>query len=271
MVRIISSVSNPTIKRIKALYDKSSLRKSSGEFIVEGVREILRAYQAKYVLRQLIFNPYITSIESLVSIFGIEILEYDIIEVNDPIYRKLAYRENQEGLIAVFKEKSHGIADLKMQTDSALYLVVESSEKPGNIGAMLRTAEAAGVDAVLLADIKTDLYNPNIIRSSVGAAFSTQICMASTEEIIAFLIQKNIKTYCAYLGDESQSYLTQNYQGNVAIIVGAEDEGLSIQWQHPNFQNIIIPMYGKIDSLNVSVSAGILIFEALRQRKATLS
>lgn len=266
MIKVITSVTNPTIKRTKLLYDKSSERKAANEFVVEGLRETARAFNAGYELKYLIFNPYITNIDTITIHFGVGILDKMLLEVNDPIYRKLAYREDQEGIIGVFQNKSHQISQLAVQTESPLFLVVEASEKPGNIGAILRTAEAAGVDAVLLADIKTDLYNPNILRSSVGAIFSLKVGMGTSQEIIAFLKQHHISTYCAYINEHSQNYLEQDYHGKTAIVVGAEDEGLSQQWLEDDFQNVIIPMRGKVDSLNVSVSAGIILFEALRQR-----
>ncbi|MEZ4912333.1 MAG: TrmH family RNA methyltransferase [Saprospiraceae bacterium] len=266
MIKVITSVTNPTIKRTKLLYDKSSERKSANEFVVEGMRETSRAFLAGYTLKYLIFNPYITNIDQITQHFGVEILDKLLLEVNDPIYRKLAYREDQEGIIGVFQNKSHDVSQLSIESSNPIFLVVEASEKPGNIGAILRTAEAAGVDAVLLADLKTDLYNPNILRSSVGAIFSLNIATGTAQEIINFLINNDINTYCAILNDTSVPYLDQNYLGRTAIVVGAEDEGLTHPWYDDRFKSIIIPMKGKVDSLNVSVSAGIILFEALRQR-----
>ena len=142
---------------------------------------------------------------------------------------------------------------------------MEAIEKPGNIGAMLRTCDAAKVDAVIIANPKTDLYNPNIVRSSVGCLFTNQIAIATTEEAIAFLQQNHIHFYSATL-QNSTAYHTQNYTTPTALVVGTEASGLSQAWRDQATQNIIIPMQGAIDSMNVSVAAAILIFEAKRQR-----
>ena len=148
-----------------------------------------------------------------------------------------------------------------------LVLVAEAPEKPGNIGALLRTADAAGIDAVYIANPKTDLYNPNIIRSSVGTVFTIPIFIGSSEDIRSHLQQQGFAIYCAALS-ASVPYDQVSYRGRTAIVVGTEDIGLSPTWLEASSQNIIIPMQGKIDSMNVSVSAAILIFEAVRQRKS---
>jgi TrmH family RNA methyltransferase len=142
---------------------------------------------------------------------------------------------------------------------------MESIEKPGNIGAVLRTCDAAKIDAVIIANSKSDLYNPNTVRSSVGCLFTNQIAMASTEEAIAFLLKNNINFYSATL-QNSTSYHTQDYTQPTAIVVGTEATGLSQPWRDQAKQNIIIPTQGEIDSMNVSVAVAILIFEAKRQR-----
>jgi TrmH family RNA methyltransferase len=143
--------------------------------------------------------------------------------------------------------------------------VAEAPEKPGNIGALLRTADAANLDAVIIANPKSDMYNPNIVRSSVGCLFTNPIATGSTSEIIAYLQQKNIAIFCATLQD-SASYHTQNFNQPTAIVVGTEATGLSNEWRDAATKNIIIPMQGEIDSMNVSVAAAVLIFEAKRQR-----
>ena len=145
-------------------------------------------------------------------------------------------------------------------------MVIEGIEKPGNIGAMLRTADAASIDAIILADAKTDIYNPNVIRSSVGCVFTNQIVVASSEDIIAYLKEQNIKIFASTL-QNSNSYTEQNYKEASAIIVGTEATGLSQIWRDNATKNINIPMQGEIDSMNVSAAAAILLFEAKRQRK----
>ena len=142
---------------------------------------------------------------------------------------------------------------------------MEAPEKPGNIGALLRTADAANLDAVIIANPRGDLYNPNIIRSSVGCLFTNNIATGTTSEIIAFLKERKINFYCATL-QNSTGYHTQDYTHPTALVVGTEATGLTQEWRDAATQNIIIPMQGAIDSMNVSVAAAILIFEAKRQR-----
>ncbi|HSM64135.1 MAG TPA: RNA methyltransferase, partial [Gillisia sp.] len=154
---------------------------------------------------------------------------------------------------------------LNLNSENSLILVAEAPEKPGNIGALLRTADAAKVDAVIIANPKTDLFNPNIIRSSVGCVFTNKIALGTTSEIIDFLKEHDISMYAAAL-QASKNYSEIDFTKSSAIIVGAEATGLSKEWIDNSTQNIIIPMSGEIDSMNVSVAAGILIFEAKRQR-----
>jgi TrmH family RNA methyltransferase len=180
------------------------------------------------------------------------------------VYHKLAYRESTEGIIAVAKSKSLALKDIKLP-ENPLIIVLEAIEKPGNVGAILRTADAANVDAVLIANPKSDLYNPNTVRSSVGCLFTNQIAAGSSEEIIVFLKEKNISIYSATL-QNSTVYYTKDFSQPTALVVGTEATGLSQIWRTEATQNIIIPMEGKIDSMNVSVAAAILLFEAKRQR-----
>lgn len=262
MNKEITSLQNPFIRQLVQLKDKSRERKKSGLFLIEGEREIKLALKGGYELETVLFNPDIISKEQ---INKLAIQDIDIVEVSKDVYQKLAYRTTTEGVIAVAKSKNHSINELTFKTKSPLILVAEAPEKPGNIGALLRTADAANADAVIIANPKTDLYNPNIIRSSVGCLFTNQIATGTTTEIIAFLKSKNINIYTAIL-QESVAYHTQDYTKPTAIVVGTEATGLSDEWRINATQNIIIPMQGEIDSMNVSVAAGILIFEAKRQR-----
>jgi RNA methyltransferase, TrmH family len=226
--------------------------------LIEGIREIELAIKGNYEIETVLFLP------ELVSNNQITKLSNNPIEISKEVYQKLAYRDTTEGIIAVAKVKPHQLSDLKLPKNP-LILVMENIEKPGNIGAMLRTCDAAKIDAVIIANPKTDLYNPNIVRSSVGGLFTNQIATASTEETIDFLKQNNINFYCATL-QNSTSYHTQNYTKPTALVVGTEATGLTLAWRESATQNIIIPMQGEIDSMNVSVAAAILIFEAKRQR-----
>lgn len=258
----ITSTQNAYIKQLIQLKDKSRERKKTGLFLIEGVREISLALKGGFQIETILFYPELFSEEQKDVLINQQI---NSIEISKEVYQKLAYRDTTEGVLAVSKSKSHDIKNLKFDTKNPLILVAEAPEKPGNIGALLRTADAARVDAVIIANPKTDLYNPNIIRSSVGCVFTNQIATGSTTEIISFLKSKNINIYTAIL-QESVAYHTQDYKKPTAIVVGTEATGLSEAWRISATQNIIIPMQGEIDSMNVSVAAGILIFEAKRQR-----
>lgn len=257
----ITSAQNPYIKSLIQLQEKAKARKQSGTFLIEGMREIELAIKGNYELETLLFVPEV--INNL-QIFKSPNLQIELIEISKEVYKKLAYRDTTEGIIAVAKTKSLQLPELKLPK-TPLIVVMEAIEKPGNIGAMLRTCDAANVDAVIIANPKTDLYNPNIVRSSVGCLFTNQIAMATTEEIINFLIQNKINFYSATL-QNSTSYHTQDFTQPTALVVGTEATGLSKPWRDQATQNIIIPMQGEIDSMNVSVAAAILIFEAKRQR-----
>ncbi len=259
---LITSTQNPFIRQLAQLKDKSRERRKTNQFLIEGTREISLALKGNYELDSILFYPELISQEQLNKFTN---LQTNIIEISKEVYQKLAYRDTTEGVLAVAKSKDHNIADLKFSTKTPLILVAEAPEKPGNIGAILRTADAANVDAVIIANPKTDLYNPNIIRSSVGCLFTNQIATGSTSEIITFLKDNTINIYCAAL-QASVNYHTQDFNKPTAIIVGTEATGLSNEWLESSTQNIIIPMQGEIDSMNVSVAAGILIFEAKRQR-----
>ena len=262
MFKEISSTQNPFIKELFSLKEKSRIRKKTGQFLIEGEREISLAIKGGYAIETILFYPELFLENQLKSLTN---QQQNLIEISKEVYQKLAHRDTTEGIIAVAKSKSFDIKDLKIVIKNPLILIAEAPEKPGNIGALLRTADAANVDAVIIANPKTDLYNPNIIRSSVGCVFTNQIATGSTSEIIAFLKNNNINIFCAAL-QSSIEYYTQNYAQSTAIVVGTEATGLSDEWLENSTQNIIIPMLGEIDSMNVSVAAGILVFEAKRQR-----
>lgn len=243
------------------MQQKSRERKKQGLFVLEGLREFHLALKGGYTISKLLYCP-----EILPSIpKGIMDKADQVIQLEPVVYKKLSYRSSTEGLIGLVRTKPHRLRDLDLGSGRPLLLVAEAPEKPGNIGALLRTADAAGLDAVIIANPKTDLYNPNIIRSSVGCLFSNQVATGNTNEVIDFLKEKEIGIYCAAL-QASRPYHQIDYTGPSAIVVGTEADGLSQTWLEASDQNTIIPMAGIIDSLNVSVAAGILIFEAKRQR-----
>ena len=262
MVKQISSVQNSLIKELVQLKEKSRNRKNSGQFLIEGQREIELALKGNYELDTILVYPELFSEEQRNNLTANSL---NTIELSKEVYKKLAHRETTEGVLAVAKTKSLELSNLNIDTENPLILIAEAPEKPGNIGALLRTADAANIDAVIIANPKTDMYNPNIIRSSVGCVFTNQIATGSTNEVFGFLKENNINIYCAAL-QASVDYHTQDYTKPTAIVVGTEATGLSDEWLQHSTQNIIIPMQGQIDSMNVSVAAGILIFEAKRQR-----
>lgn len=262
MKKEITSIQNPYIKELFQLKEKSRERKKSGTFLIEGQREINLAINGNYEIETILYYPELFSDAKLNDLI---IPQDATIKISQEVYQKLAHRDTTEGIMAIAKSKSHEVKDIHFKSKNPLILIAEAPEKPGNIGALLRTADAANVDAVIIANPKTDLYNPNIIRSSVGCLFTNQIATGTTSEIIKFLKENHIHIYCAAL-QASVQYTTQDFTQSTAIVVGTEATGLSEEWLKNSTQNIIIPMQGEIDSMNVSVAAGILIFEAKRQR-----
>jgi TrmH family RNA methyltransferase len=257
----ITSVQNPYIKSLVQLQEKAKVRKQTGTFLIEGQREIDLALKGGYEIETiLICTDLVQHYENL----NIQKSEHQLIEISKEVYQKLAYRDTTEGILAIAKTKSLSLSDLKL-SKNPLILVGEAIEKPGNVGAILRTADAANVDAVIIANPKSDLYNPNIVRSSVGCLFTRQIAVGTTEEVIAYLKTNNIAIFSATLQDSTE-YHTQDFTTPTALVVGTEATGLSEKWRVESTKNIIIPMQGEIDSMNVSVAAAILLFEAKRQR-----
>lgn len=241
------------------LQEKAKTRKQTGTFLMEGKREIELALKGGYQLETILYLPELVSEKELRAFSGSA-----CIEISKEVYQKLAYRDTTEGILAVAKTKSHLLTDLQLSANPLL-LVAEGIEKPGNLGALLRTADAANIDAVIIANPKSDLYNPNIVRSSVGCLFTNQIATGTTEAVIAYLKANKVAIYSATL-QNANSYHLENFTTPTALVVGTEATGLTEPWRTESTQNIIIPMQGEIDSMNVSVAAAILLFEAKRQR-----
>lgn len=234
--------------------------------MIEGLREIRVALSSGWKMQSLLVLESLLEDESLAETladYGTQV--ESLISIDAKVYEKLAHRKTTEGVLAICHTDPRTLAGLTLGSNP-LVLVAEAPEKPGNIGALLRTADAAGLDAVLIANPRTDLFNPNVIRSSLGCVFSVPVAQASGAEIKAFLKEQGIKIYSAALHPESQPYLESDYRGASAIAVGTEDQGLTQEWLEADCEKIAIEMRGKIDSMNVSVSAAILIFEARRQR-----
>ena len=252
MAELLTSGQNPKIKDLLQLETKSRERKARGLFVVEGRREYERAVAAGWQTATLFVRegePEAGRADFLVS---------------DRLYERIACRGGTEGIVAVMRAQERTLADLTPEA-SPLVLVLERVEKPGNLGAVLRSADAAGVDAVLVCDPLTDLYNPNLIRASLGAVFSVPTVACTSEEAFAWLSTHGIAILTAQLQDSHPYYATDMVRPT-AIVFGAEDKGLSDFWRERADAHIRIPMAGAMDSLNVSVSAAILAFEAVRQR-----
>ena len=264
----VTSAQNPGIRELLALQEKSRKRREEGLFAAEGRREVSRCLDAGFRAVRLFVCPEIISAEELSEIVSkipdSDAAECELTEIPARLYDRIAFRGGTEGIIAVVRCRRHSLDDLKLG-ENPLIAVLESVEKPGNLGAVLRSADAAGADAVIICDPLTDLYNPNLIRSSVGAIFSKQVATASSEEAIAWLKERGIKILTAQLQD-SELYYDTDMSGACAIVMGTESTGLTDIWRKAADAHIRIPMRGTADSLNVSVSAAILLYEAVRQR-----
>ena len=279
---VVTSASNPKFKNLLALQEKSRERRGQGLFVVEGHRELEHCLEGGYKVRTVFVCPelYGSSIhaENLGQLCHTEDLNpschteglkgpsvSQIIELPEQLYRKAAYRESTEGIIAEVEYKALELSDLELP-ENPLIVVLESVEKPGNLGAVIRSADAAGASAVLICDPLTDLYNPNLIRASIGAVFTVPTVACNSSEAISFLKERGIQILTAQLQDSSLYYDVDMARGT-AIVMGTESTGLSDQWRKAADSHIRIPMLGRLDSLNVSVSAAILLYEAVRQRQ----
>jgi RNA methyltransferase, TrmH family len=260
----ITSLQNTVIKNIVKLKDKSSERSRQNLFVIEGAREIRLAFESGYDISQFFYFPELS--EKYLHEFDYKknIPDSKRFEISSSVYEKIAYREGTEGMIVCAVLKTGTLGGLQLKKNPLL-IVLEGVEKPGNLGAILRTADAADVDAVIICDPKTDFYNPNVIRSSVGCVFTRQTAACSTDELLIYLKKNNITTFAAEL-KASVQYHTADFTKPMALVFGTEALGLSAKWIDASDHRIIIPMSGKIDSLNVAASAAIIIFEAKRQR-----
>ena len=272
MKKEITSLQNDLVKKVVLLQSKSRARKKEGLFVVEGIREITLAIESGIHFQSLLTCRGIASEDDLLNLKKLLGTDkkpeesFEWIEVSEKVYQHLAHRKTTEGVIGIARTDEFELENLDLG-ENPLVLVAEASEKPGNIGALLRTADAARLDAVIIANPRTDLYNPNIIRSSVGCLFTQKVVTASSEEIISYLKKQKISILAAALSEYSMPYYQADYRTGTAIVLGTEDKGLSDPWLEQADLVIQIPMGGKIDSLNVSVSGAILIFEAKRQRE----
>ncbi len=261
----ITSPQNPKVKNLKKL-EKASERREQNLVLIEGLRETVLAQKAGYTLTALYICEELLKESAAYNLNAISGVSQNIptYYLSKEVYDSLAYRETTEGIITTARPRNHTLTNIK-PTENLLALVIEGVEKPGNLGAMLRTCDAAGVDAVFICDGKTDIYNPNVIRASLGTVFTQQIIVCHSSDAIAFFKQNQVKIFTAE-PEGAAMYFSENFKQPSAVVVGTESTGLSEIWSTAANTRIKIPMQGQIDSLNVSVSAAILLFEAVRQR-----
>lgn len=258
----ITSLQNIRIKNIIKL-GKHKERELQNLFIIEGARELSLAVAGGYNIKSAYICPELFSKTDYPDVLN-TIPDNIQFEVSKAVFEKIAYRTGSDGLLVLAEPKPHRLSDLSMQRNPFI-IILESVEKPGNLGAILRTADAARVDAVIICDPSTDLYNPNAVRSSVGCLFTVPIAVCSSHEALDFLKLKKIRSFAAEL-QASSWYQEADFTQPSAIIMGTEADGLTDFWLKNADSRIKIPMRGKIDSLNVSVSTAVITFEAMRQR-----
>ncbi len=264
-VLAITSLKNP---RVKAAIDlsKSKGRRATGLFTVEGAREIDRALKSGYELKELFVCAKALSDDALVLVQAAEAKgRAEMFDVTPPVFAKMAMREESDGLVAVMTQKHHELKDVKLSV-KPLILAVQSIEKPGNLGALLRSADGAGVDAVVLLDQLLDLYHPHAIRSSLGTTFSVPVVEARSEEFREFCNKAGIRTHAAALSKRAIAHHAADYRSGAAIVLGSEADGLTADWLDEADDIVMIPMKGIADSLNVSSAGAVLLYEAVRQR-----
>ncbi len=266
MEDVISSTANPAVKRLQSLIRSNRKRRDEGVVIIEGVKEINAALLGGYTFTELYICRDIFSSGDLVErIKDSAAVTLSVKFITSKVYETLAYRESRQGIIAMALPKKHTLQELKL-CSNPLVLVIEAVEKPGNLGAILRTADAAGVDAVIICDPLADIYNPNVIRSGVGCVFFQQMAVAESAEAIYWLKCRQIRI-CATALPATQIYTDEDYRQPTALVMGSEAQGLSRIWFDSADVLVKIPMLGKTDSLNVSTSTAIVLFEAVRQRE----
>jgi len=260
----ISSVRNSKIKNFLHL-QKARERKKQNLFVIEGMRETAMACQAGIRFTDVFYCPDILPEEKFLDFMHDHKLEAEVYEVSKDVYRQIAYRKDSEGItgwaVPVYQDLRNWIPG-----PAPLYLILDRIEKPGNLGGILRTADAAGIDGVLVCDPGVDLYNPNVIRSSLGALFTVPIVLEEAEKVVAWLKNQGITLFCSTL-KSSVPYTEADYMVPAAIVMGSEAWGVRRIWEEQASERIIIPMKGQVDSMNVSVSTAIVLFEAVRQRR----
>lgn len=290
-IETITSAQNRKVKELLTLVEKSKARSAAGLFVVEGQRELGHCLDAGFIPETLFICGEVMAVqnnaanvaktghltENIEGKDGLDALvakaealnpRLGVVQIPAFLYEKVAYRGSTEGIIAEVHSVPRSLEDLRLG-ERPLVMVLESVEKPGNLGAVLRSADAAGADAVIVCDPLTDIWNPNLIRSSVGAVFSVPVAVCTSADAIAFLKERGIRILTAQLQD-SEWYYDTDMTGATALVMGTESTGLTQAWRDSADAHIKIPMLGRLDSLNVSVSAAVLLYEAVRQRKSAL-
>lgn len=253
----ITSLQNPRVKHIVRLRDDKRQRQMDGLMLVEGFDEIQLALSAGYKPQTVLSAPELASRQ-------IDQVNAETITVNRSVFEKLSYRQNPDGWLAIFSIPRVSLDDLKL-SQTPLIIVAESIEKPGNLGAILRTADAARVDALFVCDPRVDAYSPNVVRASRGTLFTVPVIETNSAQAVVFLQRSGIQVLAATPSAEEE-YTRQDLRGPLAVVVGTEAEGLSNFWLSQADLKVKIPMMGKVNSLNVSVSTALIIYEAIRQR-----
>jgi RNA methyltransferase, TrmH family len=262
----ITSTANTRLKAAARLRGRRE-RDRQGMTLIDGVRETTRALAGGARLRETFVSPELCVDDECQQLLGsLREAAVPVLELSREAFGRLAYGDRKEGIVAVAETPVRGLADLDLP-DNPLIAVVEAVEKPGNLGAILRTADAVALDALVLADTTTDLFNPNVIRASIGTVFSVPLATAATPDVLTWLIGRGMRVIAASL-DGDIEYTAADYSGGVAIALGSEAYGLSAAWVEQADASVRIPMLGVADSLNVSSTAAVLFYEALRQRRA---
>lgn len=262
----ITSLTNPRVKAAVRLRDRRE-RDRTGQAIVDGPRELLRALEnGTTIVEAFVCDELIRTAEAQKAVRQLLIAGVTPLRVSPDVIAKVAFGNRSDGVAAIVRVPDTSLARVFVPPE-ALVIVVESVEKPGNLGAILRTADGAGADAVIAADPLTDLYNPNAIRASLGTIFSVPIATATTAATLEWLNASRIRPIAARV-DARRAYTEIDFRGRVAIILGNEAGGLSDAWDHASVEPVRIPMLGAADSLNVSAAAAVLLYEAQRQRSA---
>jgi TrmH family RNA methyltransferase len=266
---VITSVQNPRVKAAAKLRDRSG-RDEQGRIIIDGVREISRALAAGVEVVELFFFPDLCrGAEHQRLLESAKKARAELIEVTPRVMEKLSFGHRVEGMVATAKPPSRNLSSLMLPAD-ALVAVIEGAEKPGNLGAVVRTADGAGIAAVIVADGGTDLYNPNAIRASLGAIFTVPVCAVTAADALAWLRQEQFRLFAAHVNG-NVPYDAADFRGRAAIALGSEARGLTNHWQAAEITSIRLPLLGTIDSLNLSATAAVLFYEALRQRGEQVS